>query len=44
MRPEHAGEGARILTKHGRVRFVISMKSNDGEMRFMLLRAIESGL
>jgi len=26
------------------VRFVISLTSNDGEMRFRLLRAIESGL
>jgi hypothetical protein len=25
------------------VRFVISLTSNDGEMRFRLLRAIESG-
>jgi D-alanyl-D-alanine carboxypeptidase/D-alanyl-D-alanine-endopeptidase (penicillin-binding protein 4) len=29
---------------HGRVRLVISLKSNDGAMRFRLLRAIESGL
>jgi D-alanyl-D-alanine carboxypeptidase/D-alanyl-D-alanine-endopeptidase (penicillin-binding protein 4) len=29
---------------HGRVRFVISLKTNDGEMRFRLLRAIEAGL
>jgi serine-type D-Ala-D-Ala carboxypeptidase/endopeptidase (penicillin-binding protein 4) len=29
---------------HRRVRFVISLASNDGEMRFRLLRAIESGL
>jgi len=29
---------------HGRVRFVISLAGNDGEMRFRLLRAIESGL
>ena len=29
---------------HGRVRFVISLTSNDGEMRFRLLQAIESGL
>jgi D-alanyl-D-alanine carboxypeptidase/D-alanyl-D-alanine-endopeptidase (penicillin-binding protein 4) len=28
----------------GRVRFVISLKSNDGAMRFQLLRAIEAGL
>ena len=31
-------------SKHGRVRFVISLKSNDNAMRFRLLRAIESGL
>jgi serine-type D-Ala-D-Ala carboxypeptidase/endopeptidase (penicillin-binding protein 4) len=30
-------------SSHGRVRFVISLKSN-GPMRFQLLRAIESGL
>jgi serine-type D-Ala-D-Ala carboxypeptidase/endopeptidase (penicillin-binding protein 4) len=29
---------------HGRVRFVISLASNNGEMRFRLLRAIESEL
>ena len=29
---------------HGRVRFVIALASNDGEMRFRLLRAIKSGL
>jgi D-alanyl-D-alanine carboxypeptidase/D-alanyl-D-alanine-endopeptidase (penicillin-binding protein 4) len=29
---------------HGRVRFVISLRSNNGSMRFRLLRAIESGL
>ena len=29
---------------HGRVRFVISLTSNDGAMRFRLLRAIEAGL
>jgi D-alanyl-D-alanine carboxypeptidase/D-alanyl-D-alanine-endopeptidase (penicillin-binding protein 4) len=29
---------------HGRVRFVIALTSNDGEMRFRLLRAIKSGL
>jgi D-alanyl-D-alanine carboxypeptidase/D-alanyl-D-alanine-endopeptidase (penicillin-binding protein 4) len=29
---------------HGRVRFVISLQSNNGSMRFRLLRAIESGL
>src|SRR5262249_50452712 len=43
-------EGARTLagyadtSSHGRVRFVISLTSNDGEMRFRLLRAIASGL
>jgi serine-type D-Ala-D-Ala carboxypeptidase/endopeptidase (penicillin-binding protein 4) len=31
-------------SKHGRVRFVISLKSNNGALRFRLLRAIESGL
>jgi D-alanyl-D-alanine carboxypeptidase/D-alanyl-D-alanine-endopeptidase (penicillin-binding protein 4) len=31
-------------SSHGRVRFVISLATNDGEMRFRLLRAIESGL
>ena len=29
---------------NGRVRFVISLNSNDGDMRFKLLRAIEAGL
>ncbi len=29
---------------HGRVRFVISLKSNGGAMRFQLLQAIEAGL
>ena len=29
---------------HGRVRFVIALASNDGEMRFRLLRAIASAL
>jgi len=31
-------------SRHGRVRFVISVTSNDRDMRFRLLRAIESGL
>ncbi len=31
-------------SKHGRVRFVISLRSNNGAMRFRLLRSIESGL
>ena len=29
--------------RQGRVRFVISLKSNDGAMRFRLLKAIQSG-
>jgi D-alanyl-D-alanine carboxypeptidase/D-alanyl-D-alanine-endopeptidase (penicillin-binding protein 4) len=43
-------EGVRTLAgyvdtaSHGRVRFVISLTSNDGEMRFRLLRAIGSEL
>jgi D-alanyl-D-alanine carboxypeptidase/D-alanyl-D-alanine-endopeptidase (penicillin-binding protein 4) len=31
-------------SKHGRVRFVISLSSNDGAMRFQLLKAIQSEL
>jgi D-alanyl-D-alanine carboxypeptidase/D-alanyl-D-alanine-endopeptidase (penicillin-binding protein 4) len=31
-------------SRHGRVRFVISLRSNYGAMRFRLLRAIEAGL
>jgi D-alanyl-D-alanine carboxypeptidase/D-alanyl-D-alanine-endopeptidase (penicillin-binding protein 4) len=31
-------------SSHGQLRFVISLTSNDDEMRFQLLRAIESGL
>ena len=31
-------------SSHGQVRFVIALTSNDGEMRFRLLRAIQSGL
>jgi D-alanyl-D-alanine carboxypeptidase/D-alanyl-D-alanine-endopeptidase (penicillin-binding protein 4) len=43
-------EGVRTLagyvdtSSHGRVRFVISTAGNEGEMRFQLLRAIESEL
>jgi D-alanyl-D-alanine carboxypeptidase/D-alanyl-D-alanine-endopeptidase (penicillin-binding protein 4) len=43
-------EGVRTLagyadtSSHGRVRFVISLAGDDGEMRFRLLHAIESGL
>jgi len=28
----------------GRVRFVIALRSNDGAMRFLLLKAIQAGL
>jgi serine-type D-Ala-D-Ala carboxypeptidase/endopeptidase (penicillin-binding protein 4) len=35
--------GCADTSSHGRVRFVISLTSND-EMRFRLLRAIQSGL
>jgi D-alanyl-D-alanine carboxypeptidase/D-alanyl-D-alanine-endopeptidase (penicillin-binding protein 4) len=31
-------------SRHGRVRFVISLKGNDGAMRFRLLKAIQSEL
>jgi D-alanyl-D-alanine carboxypeptidase/D-alanyl-D-alanine-endopeptidase (penicillin-binding protein 4) len=31
-------------SKHGRVRFVIALRSNNGSMRFQLLKAIKSGL
>jgi D-alanyl-D-alanine carboxypeptidase/D-alanyl-D-alanine-endopeptidase (penicillin-binding protein 4) len=31
-------------SSHGRVRFVISLESNDSAMRFRLLKAIQSGL
>ena len=43
-------EGVRTLagyaetSSHGRVRFVISLTSNDDELRFRLLRAIKSSL
>ncbi|HXF88851.1 MAG TPA: D-alanyl-D-alanine carboxypeptidase [Xanthobacteraceae bacterium] len=43
-------EGFRTLagyaetSRHGPIRYVISLKGNDGAMRFRLLRAIESGL
>jgi serine-type D-Ala-D-Ala carboxypeptidase/endopeptidase (penicillin-binding protein 4) len=30
--------------EHGRVRFVIALRSNDGAMRYRLLKAIQSGL
>jgi D-alanyl-D-alanine carboxypeptidase/D-alanyl-D-alanine-endopeptidase (penicillin-binding protein 4) len=31
-------------SSHGRVRFVISLAGNDGDLRFRLLKAIQSGL
>jgi len=31
-------------SKHGRVRFVISLAGNSGALRFQLLKAIQSGL
>jgi serine-type D-Ala-D-Ala carboxypeptidase/endopeptidase (penicillin-binding protein 4) len=43
-------EGVRTLagyantTSHGRVRFVISIKSNNGALRFQLLQTIASEL
>jgi hypothetical protein len=37
-------QGYADTSGHGWVRFVISLTSNDDEMRFRLLRAIESGL
>jgi D-alanyl-D-alanine carboxypeptidase/D-alanyl-D-alanine-endopeptidase (penicillin-binding protein 4) len=43
-------EGVRTLagyadtSSHGRIRFVISLTGNDGELRFRLLHAIESEL
>ncbi len=40
----HTLAGYADTKSHGRVRFVISMKSNDGEMRFRLLHAIEAEL
>jgi serine-type D-Ala-D-Ala carboxypeptidase/endopeptidase (penicillin-binding protein 4) len=40
----HTLAGYADTKSHGRVRFVISTKNNDGEMRFRLLRAIKSGL
>jgi D-alanyl-D-alanine carboxypeptidase/D-alanyl-D-alanine-endopeptidase (penicillin-binding protein 4) len=48
--PDLLGDGVRTLagyantSSHGRVRFVISLKSNNGALRFQLLRAIESEL
>jgi D-alanyl-D-alanine carboxypeptidase/D-alanyl-D-alanine-endopeptidase (penicillin-binding protein 4) len=40
----HTLAGYADTKSHGRVRFVISVKSNDGDMRFQLLHAIEAGL
>jgi D-alanyl-D-alanine carboxypeptidase/D-alanyl-D-alanine-endopeptidase (penicillin-binding protein 4) len=36
--------GYASTSTHGQVRFVIALKSNDGAMRFRLLRAIQSAL
>jgi D-alanyl-D-alanine carboxypeptidase/D-alanyl-D-alanine-endopeptidase (penicillin-binding protein 4) len=36
--------GYASTSRHGQVRFVISLRSNNGEMRFQLLRAIQSEL
>ena len=51
-RPHKTGtlSGVRTLAgyadtaRHGRVRFVIALRGNNGAMRFRLLRAIEAGL
>ena len=40
----HTLAGYADTKDHGRVRFVISTKNSDGEMRFRLLHAIEAGL
>jgi serine-type D-Ala-D-Ala carboxypeptidase/endopeptidase (penicillin-binding protein 4) len=50
MNKTGAMDGIRMLagytdtSAHGRVRFVISLAGNDGEMRFRLLHAIEAAL
>ena len=44
MEGVHTLAGYADTSGHGRVRFVISLTSNDDEMRFRLLRTIESGL
>jgi serine-type D-Ala-D-Ala carboxypeptidase/endopeptidase (penicillin-binding protein 4) len=36
--------GYAYTSSHGRVRFVIALKSNDSAMRFKLLKAIQAGL
>ena len=36
--------GYTSTSSHGQMRFVISLKSNNGAMRFQLLRTIEAGL
>jgi hypothetical protein len=38
------GDGYADTSSHGRVCFVISLNSNDGAMRFRLLKATEAGL
>ena len=40
----HTLAGYADTSKHGRVRFVIALTSNDSAMRFRLLKAIQSGL
>jgi len=40
----HTLAGYADTKSHGRVRFVISTKNSDGEMRFRLLHTIEAGL
>jgi len=39
----HTLAGYADTSRHGRVRFVISLKSNDGAMRFRLLKVIRPG-
>jgi D-alanyl-D-alanine carboxypeptidase/D-alanyl-D-alanine-endopeptidase (penicillin-binding protein 4) len=36
--------GYASTSSHGQVRFVISLRSNDGALRFRMLRAIQSAL
>jgi len=36
--------GYETTASHGTVRFVIALRSNDGALRFRLLRAIQSAL
>ena len=41
---QNIGGGDADTSSHGRECFVISLNSNDGAMRFRLLKAIEAGL